>query len=293
MKAYREERHRSRRNWIWYYRDEIAPQTVEEYRSAVRNINFRENFNQKLMKFSAKFDQFYSHTKDNGILQFVDKEELIDKFFEDSLLSSEPSYPTREAAKTYIETTKSLGFTSQNLPGNPIFAFDGPGGEHLARHEVMHLLSAEGGMTTIANTSPNLNEALTEAMTRIVEDVLVLNDEETLSAREYAYPALAELVLGVVNSDENIMAGLFEGYIKDRGLDELVEPMVTRWRERSDSNQIQKRTHKYPARNQNQLMTRLLTDLAGNLGGATSLEQASEDFGTKNQIDKMKSYLGF
>ncbi|CAM3824639.1 hypothetical protein [Vibrio aquimaris] len=274
-------------------RDERVPQTVEEYRSAVRNINFRENFNQKLMKFSEKFDQFYSHTKDNGILQFVDKEELIDKFFEDSLLSSEPPYPTREAAKTYIETTKSLGFTSQNLPGNPIYAFDGPGGEHFARHEVMHLLSAEGGMTAIANTSPNLNEALTEVMTRIVEDVLVLNDEATLSARENAYPALAELVLGVVNSDENIMVGLFEGYIKDRGLDELVEPMVTRWRERSERDQIQKRTHRYPARNQNQLMTRLFTDLAGNLGGATSLEQASEDLGTKSQIDKMKSYLGF
>ena len=271
-----------------------APQTVQEHRSAVRDIDFKSDFNQKLMTFSEKFDQFYSHTKDTGILKFVDKEGLIDKFFADGQLSSPPAHTTRESAAAYIESTKSLGFTSQNLPGQPIFALDGPGGEHFARHEVMHLLSAEGGMTNIANTSTNLNEAITEATTRIVEDVLGRNDDETISARKNAYPALTELILGVVNSDEKIMAGLFEGYIKDKGINELVEPMVDRWRERSDSGQINKAAHKYPARgDQNKIMTKAFTDLAGNLGGASSLEQASENFGTQNQINKMKNFIGF
>lgn len=40
-------------------------------------------------------------------------------------------------------------------------------------------------------------------------------------------------------------------------------------------------------------MTKAFTDLAGNLGGASSLEQASENFGTQNQINKMKNFIGF
>ncbi|OCH19517.1 LysM peptidoglycan-binding domain-containing protein [Aliivibrio logei] len=270
-----------------------APQTIEDYRSRVREINFNEDFNEKLMQFSGIFDEFYSYTKENKILKFVNKEELVDAFFEDDRLGRFPSHKTRIDAKEYIESTNSLGFTSQNIPGQPIFALNIAGGEHLARHEVMHLLSAEGGMTQIVKTSGNLNEALTEVTTRIIEDVLVQNDQDTIEARKHAYPALAELLLGITNSSEAIMAGLFEGYIKDGGLDKLIDPMVERWKERSESGQITKTVNWLPKYNQDTKMRGLLVNLTGYLGGALSLEQASEDFGTKNSIGKMKVYIGF
>ncbi len=270
-----------------------SPQTIEDYRSRVRDIDFNEDFNEKLMEFSGIFDEFYSYTKENEILKFVNKEELVDAFFEDDGLGEFPSHNTRSSAKEYIESTNSLGFTSQNISGQPIFALDIAGGEHLARHEVMHLLSAEGGMTKIVNTSGNLNEALTEVTTRIIEDVLVQNDKDTIEARKNAYPALAELLLGITNSSEGIMAGLFEGYIKDGGLNKLIDPMVERWKERSESGQIIKKFNLLPKYNQDSNMSKLLVNLTGSLGGVLSLDDPSLDFGTKKSIDKMKDYIGF
>ena len=90
------------------------------------------------------------------------------------------------------------------------------------------------------------------------------------------------------------MAGLFEGYIKNQGLDPLVDPMVNRWHERTASNKIKKSFNKCPAKSPNKPMEKLLISLVGGLGGETSMEQAGAgNFGTKSQINKMKDYLGF
>jgi hypothetical protein len=271
------------------------PSHVAAFRARARDIDFSAPpLEQRIAELGHLVEEFTTLLHNQGTLHIVSHDELVEHFARDMEAGGQvpAGQDSLAAARDYINRTNSLGFTSQNLPGGPIYATDGPDGSHFARHEVLHLLSAPKGQTKIQkeNNGTNLNEALTEAATRLIERGQGMG---ALNAHQHAYPAMAELMLGLADANEGIKRGMLEAFVQDGGKEKLVDAMVAHWGARTNDNQIANARLRKPANDAqaHRQMAGVLSGMVGDLGGQPSLQQINDGYVgmTKPKLD---AYLG-
>ncbi|WP_323117773.1 hypothetical protein [Burkholderia alba] len=229
--------------------------SVEGYRALAAKIDFKpETVEDNLAELGHLVENFTGFLESEGKLKMVDRNALARHFARDQVQGDEdkqaelnalehgsPERAQREGAmldaeeKTaaaYIATTNSLGFTASHLKGE-IYAANEDGGAHYARHEVLHLLSAEAGKTRIQAHNNNLNEAVTETITRLIERQRGIPDEG--GAYSHAYPAMTEVLMKTADSDASIKAGMLSAYVHDKGTEAMIAPMAARWVARDEA----------------------------------------------------------
>ncbi|WP_260655040.1 RHS repeat domain-containing protein, partial [Yersinia intermedia] len=275
---------------------EESSTSIENYRKSINELDFKSDYQQGISKLADIFVEYFNFIQKEKILQYVDKDSLIQQFSNESSLSL-------SEAKDYIEKTESFGFTASNLKGKPIFAFSdkNAGGEHYARHESIHLLSAPGGLTGLQTVNNNLNEAATEVTTRLIESHLGLNDSATMSAYNRAYPGLAEFVIKLIDvGGDRAKGGLLSSYLQNTGLTDMITPLAELWIERTDNNLIKQGFNKAPSNTDPLLRLEKATNLlgkdiirlSGELGGQPNLKDIT-DFSIVSPIKKIGLKLGF
>lgn len=275
---------------------EESSTSIENYRKSINELDFKSDYQQGISKLADIFVEYFNFIQKEKILQYVDKDSLIQQFSNESSLSL-------SEAKDYIEKTESFGFTASNLKGKPIFAFSdkNAGGEHYARHESIHLLSAPGGLTGLQTVNNNLNEAATEVTTRLIESHLGLNDSATMSAYNRAYPGLAEFLIKLIDvGGDRAKGGLLSSYLQNTGLTDMITPLAELWIERTDNNLIKQGFNKAPSNTDPLLRLEKATNLlgkdiirlSGELGGQPNLKDIT-DFSIVSPIKKIGLKLGF
>lgn len=263
---------------------------ADAFRARAGSIDFSmPPLQQRIADLGNLVEEFTAFLRERGTLRSVGRDALIEHVARDMEAGDRAAHgQCLAAAREYVDTTCSPGFTAQHLEGAPIRALAGADGSHFARREGLRLLSAHQGRTEIEreNNGAKLDEALAEAVTRLIER------EQGMGA-PHAHHAPAEMLLGLADADEGIKRGMLEAYVQDGGKEKLVGAMVAHWGARSGSGQIADARLQKPANDAraHTLMSGVLTKMAGELGGQPSLQQMNDGYVgmTKSKLD---AYLG-
>jgi hypothetical protein len=249
--------------------------SVDGYRALARSIDFSARpLAAQIVRLGEIVEDFAAYLKAQGMLQWVSEDQLIHHVAAD--LQRGGKVPADQmpvdAARAHLADTRTLGFTSGHTPGEPIFVVDGNDGQHVARHQVLHLLSAPGGRTQVKALSNALNEMLTEVATRLIERAQLSGDLEEVHACTRTDPRMADAMLRMIDTaadPDALQAGLMQACVQDRGIGAFVEPMRQSWLARSTAGEIAKPTRRASGseESQREQLARLLVDLANGLAG--------------------------
>jgi hypothetical protein len=247
-----------------------SPSPIDAFRAQVRGIAFSmPPLQQRIAELGNLVEACTTFLHEQGTLRIVGRDELIEHVARDMEAGDQAAAHGQglAAARAYIDTSLASGFAARHLDGAPIHVLAGADGSHFARREVLRLLSAHEGRTEIEreNNDADLDEALAEAVTRLIERE---RGVDVPNAHPHAYRAAAGMLLGLADASEGGKRGMLQAYVQGGGEKTLVDAMAAHREARAGHNQSVDDASAHA------LMAGVLRKTVGALRGHVSLQQA-------------------